>query len=179
MPERPHSFLHPFLPYFCAALVLAVSGLTYVQEPTQQELLNEVRALRAEVKELRGQLTAQTQPSKTQPTKEEQARTAADVMHDASVHHNVLDVEGFTAGHDDRGFIIQMPMGDSSSILGFSFRFAMQRITGKMGSTMEPNPIGKTDLRSACAKLTLDGNVFTPDLDISDHLGGRSQNRRL
>jgi hypothetical protein len=159
VPERPNSFLCRVLPYICIALFIGTCAFAHAQEPTQQQLLDEVRALRAEVKELRGQLTAQTQPSK-----EEQARAAADVMRDASLHGKMLDVEGFTAGHDQRGFIIQST--DGRFVLHPWFFIQVRDATnyredGKHNGT-EPDWQNGFEIRRA--KLILDGNAVTPDL---------------
>ena len=112
-------------------LSVAVGGAASVRaadipaeaNPSPQEMLQELRALRAEVKDLRGKLESQspaTQPATEIHTPDVASPNASaslesskrDLVRDADHRSIFADVQGFTAGYDPaKGFVIQSEDG--------------------------------------------------------------------
>jgi hypothetical protein len=128
---------------------------------TQQELLDEIRALRAKVDRLeQAQLDRQNAPDAKQAD-----ATAANVLQDADRRSQMLQAQGFTAGYDKGRFVIRSENGDFS----ISPQFQLQvRYTANYRAENAADPV---DGRSAVEdgfeirrmKMIFEGNVFGPD----------------
>ncbi|MDB5330643.1 MAG: phosphate-selective porin family protein [Phycisphaerales bacterium] len=138
---------------------------------TQQELLDEVRALRAEVKELRAKV-AESQPA-TQPASlprtapspagADSQETIDQLRRDADRRSTFADVEGLTAGYRrNTGFFIG---SEDGNFLLHPWAFVQvrnatnyrERATATEGDTQNGFELPRM-------KFILDGNIFSPDL---------------
>jgi hypothetical protein len=152
------------------AAVSGVVGMGATQllaaEPTQQELLNQIKALQAKVERLEksqeGQ-TAQTQPATTQTA---EATPAGSVLDDAEHRSNPLMMQGgsFTAGYNKGKFIIQDDAGNFvfHPNLQFMPRFAANNRDSAKHSGNDDDFQSGFEIRRM--KLGFDGNVFVPNL---------------
>ncbi|MDB5910484.1 MAG: hypothetical protein JWP34_4598, partial [Massilia sp.] len=98
----------------CCTGSSAWAGEKDAAAPTQQELLDEVRALRAEVKELRAKVaespppTQSASPPQTAPAEPDTRETIDRLRHDAAQYGDFTNVEGLTAGYSrNLGFFIR------------------------------------------------------------------------
>jgi hypothetical protein len=148
-----------------AGLLSAQTAPTPSSNPTQQELLDQVRALRSEVGELRSQLKAQqatTQPSASPAAASGGAVTANDLLRDIDRRQS-MDLAGLTAGWDPaKGFVIQ---SDDKNFLFHPWAFVQIRDTtnyrraGQTGGADDT----QTGLELPRMKMIFDGNIFTTD----------------
>ena len=142
--------------------------------PSEDQLLDEVRALRSEVKELRARLESQgpaTRPAATgrQPSvpSSEVVRPPIDntaLLRDADRRSELLDVQGLTAGYSrDTGFFIRNE--DGSSFL-HPWAFIQARYAGNYRENAKNGR--ESDFESGFElprmKFILDGNVLSTDI---------------
>lgn len=130
-------------------------------EPTTQDLLKEIRALKDKVQQLGATQAAQN----TQRVKEESPKTIGEVLNDADKRSQFLQSSGnFTAGYSKGKFILQDDSGNFvlHPWLQFQPRYVVNyREGGKQGGESDDAQSGFEIRRM---KLGFDGNVFTPDL---------------
>jgi hypothetical protein len=163
--------LAPLFAIGCASVTSLAAAPPDTTDPTTRELLDEVRALRAEVKELRSKV-ATTQPT-TEPallpqgqasTRErDEHETADQVIRDADRRSAMLDMSDVTAGYRrDLGFFIR---SDDGNFLLHPWAFIQIRYAAnyreKATATASDTQNGFELPRM---KFILDGNVFSPDL---------------
>src|SRR4051812_35948012 len=82
-----------------------VTGFAGAAEPTQQELMDELRALRAKVEQLEAKQQQQDQQQQqnrdaSRPSAKEVDATVNRVQSDADRQSQFLQAQGFTAGYD-------------------------------------------------------------------------------
>jgi len=138
-------------------------------DPATQQLLDEVRALRAEVKELRTRVTSQpaTQPSPAQGTAwapEPGSQEAADrLAHEAALRDGTFNVERLTAGYQrDLGFFIR---SEDGNFLLHPWAFVQIRdATNYSKNATATTSDTQNGFELPRMKFLLDGNVFSPDL---------------
>ena len=165
------------LPLFCAAVLAAAAPASHAgptTEPSTHELLDRIRALEAEVRDLKAH-RPETAPVPPPPATQATAPgpranlptdAAADaVLRDAERRSRLVGAPaGFTAGYlPDRGFILR---SEDGNFLFHPWAYVQVRNTttyredGKRGTD--------SDLQSGFelrrAKFILDGNAFSPDL---------------
>ena len=147
----------------CAAKTSFGAAQASAADPTTQQLLDEVRALRAEVKDLRGKVAA-TQPAsfpQSAPTRPGLQETADQVVHDAD--RSVSEISGITAGYKrDQGFFIR---SEDGNFLLHPWAFIQIR----NATTYRENATATTsDTQNGFdlprMKFILDGNILSPDL---------------
>jgi hypothetical protein len=145
--------------------------------PTQQELLDEVRALRSEVKDLHAQLNAQ-RPT-TQPASQSAAPFTAsddvaagglpaqaaptDAMLQDIDRRKSMDMTGISAGWDPaKGFVIR---SEDGNFLLHPWAFIQIRDTTnyRQGGKVGGGDTTDTGLELPRMKLILDGNIFSTD----------------
>jgi len=155
----------------CAAMS-AVVGLGVSQgraaEPTQQELLEQIKALQAKVERLEQQegQAAQARPATQAAEPSTTASTAGSVLDDAERRSNPMMMQGssFTAGYNKGKFLIQDDAGN------FVFHPNLQFMPRWAGNNRDNAKHGgeDSDFQSGFEirrlKLGFDGNVFTPNL---------------
>ena len=149
-----------------ACIAPAGAATSASSNPTQQELLEQVKALRSEVGQLRDQL--KTQQATTQPASPPDHSagggnpTPADLLRDIDRRQS-MDLPGLTAGWDpSKGFVIQ---SDDRSFLLHPWAFLQVRDTTNYRQAGRTGGGDTTDtgLELPRMKLVLDGNMFSPD----------------
>lgn len=143
-----------------AAVIGLGAGMTArAAEPTQQELVDKLRALEAKVR----QLEANEQKNADAPDPRRVDAAAGDVVRDANKRSQLLDSEGFTAGYSEGKFILRS--ADGKFLLHPSFQMQFRDVSNfrednkNQGSDNFDNGF---ELRRM--KIGFDGNVFSPDL---------------
>lgn len=155
---------------FCLAIGLLASARVCPAQVApaagdQQQLLDEVRRLRAEVQELRNQVNGGAAPAARPANAVEDAgATTAQMLRDADARSQMLDMSPMTAGYvSGKGFVVR---SDDGNFLLHPWAFVQVRNTtnyrehGKHGT--------QGDLENGFEvprmKFILDGNVVSKDL---------------
>jgi len=134
----------------------------------QQELLEEVRRLQAEVRELKAQVSANapaTRPAVSQEPLQERARqTTEEMIRDANLRSERLDMSSIATGYlKGKGFLIS---SDDGNFLLHPWAFIQvrnatnYRENGKHGHESDT----ENGFELPRMKFILDGNVLSPDL---------------
>jgi len=135
-------------------------------DPTSQELLDEVRALRTEVKELRAQVggpQSTTQPSPTAIQMPATQDTMNQMAQDADKHSQLADMEGLTAGYSpSKGFIIRSD--DGNFLLHPWVYVQIRNATNYRENATATSSDTENGFELPRAKFILDGNIVSPDL---------------
>jgi hypothetical protein len=136
--------------------------------PSQQELLNEVRALRAEVDQLKADQTAKPANAVSAPSPDRDvAATKAAVEKDADANRpfSFADAAAIT-GYDGKGFVLSDESGNNVLRPGYILQVrnvAEWRQNGKTNG-----PASQDDFEDGWevrrAKFYFTGNLFSPDL---------------
>jgi phosphate-selective porin OprO/OprP len=155
--------------------VLGIGSVASAAEPTQQELVEQIKALQQKVEQLearQGQ-AQQQQPATTQAAQE---ATLDTVLRDAERRSSgfgagapsMLQSEGFTAGYHNKKFLIQDAKGDF--VLNPNIQFQARYIGNFRSENLaDPDNDASTDefqsgFELRRLKLAFDGNVFGPGL---------------
>src|SRR5947207_1594872 len=89
------------------------AGQTKPADPSTQELLDQVHALRAQVEQLQAKIAASQPESAAATTERVDRETVNQVLRDAAARQPLADIGGLTAGHSpDIGFIIRSEDGN-------------------------------------------------------------------
>ncbi len=147
------------------AKVLATSGLfvsaAYAAEPTQQELLDEVRALRAKV----DRLEQSRAKHENRLSEKEVDAVIENVIRDADGRSQLLDAGGFTAGYNKGKFIVRSD--DGNFTLNPNFQFQLRYVANYRQEDAAGNVDGdattESGLEISRMKMVFEGNVFGPD----------------
>jgi hypothetical protein len=147
-----------------AGAVGAVSLLgstAHAADPTQQELMDELKALRAKVERLEA---AQAQQEK-KPDPAEVRQTIDDVLRDADRRSQLLQATGFTAGYNKNRFIIQSEDGNFSlsPTIQFQLRYATNYREEDADNAIDGDATSEHGFEVRRLKLAFEGNVFSPD----------------
>ncbi len=135
-------------------------------DPTSRELLDEVRALRSEVKELRAQVaTAQstTRPSAAVVQAPTNQDTMNQIVQDAGQHSQFADMEGLASGYDpNKGFVIR---SDDGNFLFHPWVFVQIRnATNYRENATATTSDTENGFELPRAKFIIDGNLVSPNL---------------
>ncbi len=162
-------------PAIVLAVVTTVGGMSRAAGPaastsqgSQQELLDEVRALRAEVdalKAARGQEAAPVAAKAGDPSNDVAATTAA-VEKDADARPFSFAAASAVTGYDGKGFVLADESGNNVFRPGYVLQIRNNtdwRESGK-GRTRAAQDDTENGWEIRRAKIYLTGNVFTPDL---------------
>jgi hypothetical protein len=130
-------------------------------EPTTQELLEELKALRAKVEQLEAAQARQD----GQPEASEVGATVDRVLRDADRRSQLLQPAGFTAGYTKDKFVIQSEDGDFSLSPSFQFqaRYVLNYRDEDAPTEVAGDAANESGLEIRRMKVTFDGNVFGPD----------------
>jgi hypothetical protein len=142
-------------------LLVLVAGSAPAAEPTQQELLNELQALRAKVEKLEA---AQTQQSNRLTAAEVDA-VVRNVLEDADQRSQLFQVQGFTAGHNKGRFTIQSEDGNFvlQPLFQLQLRYVVNYREEDADNSIDGNAATEDGFEVSRMKLILEGNVFSPD----------------
>ena len=145
----------------------AAAGSARAAEPTQQELIDELRALRAKVEQLEAkQQQQQQQPGQqaTQPSGKEVDATVDGVLRDADARSHLLQAQGFTAGYD-KGFVIRSEDGNFVLRPGIQFqaRYVADYREEDADNAIDGDATTESGFEIRRLKFALEGNVFGPD----------------
>jgi hypothetical protein len=173
--------------------VLGLCSGAAAAEPSQQELVDQVRALQSKVEQLEArQHPAQSQPAQSQPPQSQpapsqparaietrpedfatgDAATVGSVLSDAERRSNpqapkLLQPEGFTAGYTHGRFIIQDASGNFTlnPNLQFQARYVFNyRESDAAGNADGGDNNSQDGFEIRRMKFAFDGNLFGPDL---------------
>jgi hypothetical protein len=136
-------------------------GAAAAAEPTKQELLQQINALKAQVDKLQARQQASEQANDARNV----AATADALMRDAKQHSQLLDVEGFTAGYtSDKGFVLKTT--DNKFLLHPWFQLQFRNVTNFREDSKQKGTTDDTQngFEVRRMKFGFDGNVFSPDL---------------
>jgi len=139
---------------------------TQPAESPQQQLLDEVKALRAEVAELKAKQETQSAPAATTQPQPAAAATDATIERagrDADGHTRFMDMEGLTAGYvRNQGFIIR---SDDGNFLLHPWAYIQVRnATNYREKATATTSDTENGFELSRMKFILDGNVISPDL---------------
>lgn len=146
--------MHGMLPALLAGAVGLGATAAWAAEPSQQELMAQIKQLQDKVAALETK----------QASGKDVDATVAQLLADADRRSQLLQVEGFTAGYSaDRGFILRDAQGDF--LLHPYLQFQLRNVTNWREN-------GKSDGRDNWdngfeirrMKFGVDGNVFGPKL---------------
>ena len=143
-------------------------GTASAAEPTQQEMLEQIKALQAKVEQLearQGQQAPQTQAATTQPT--EQGATVDSVLRDAERRSSpsMLQSGGFTAGYSKNKFMIQDEAGNFTLNPNFQFQFRhVANFRGDDQADGEGDDVIQSGFEIRRLKFAFDGTLFGPAL---------------
>jgi hypothetical protein len=154
--------------FFCCLATTASFAQTSPkdQDRQQQELIDQVNALRTEVRELRAQLNGR--PPQTQPSApaalQDPVLTTEQMLRDVDRHTNLMDWTDTTAGFiKSKGFYIR---SDDGNFLLHPWAFVQVRNAtnyrqyGKRGNDSDT----ENGFELPRMKFILDGNILSPDL---------------
>ncbi len=139
--------------------VLAFGAVALAGEPTQQQLLEQMKVLQSKVERLEAK---QEQTAKAADTREVDA-TADRVLKDAERRSQLLaDGEGFTAGYSKGKFLIQSADGNFYFHPGLIFQ--VRNAVNFRDNAKNGGDDFQEGFEIRRAKFSFDGNVFTKDL---------------
>jgi hypothetical protein len=129
--------------------------------PTQRELMAELKALRAKV----DQLEARQSNQEKRFSQAEVDAAVTDVLRDSNKRSKLLEVEGFTAGHDKGRFILQSADGNFSLIPSFQFqaRYTTDYREEDGNNAVDGGAHTESGFEIRRMKFTFEGNVLGPD----------------
>ena len=148
--------------------LLGTTSTASANEPTQAELIEQIKALQNKVEALEAgqQSTAQRLDSR------EVDATVAGVLRDADARSQFLQSQGFTAGYNKGKFLIQSE--DGNFVLNPSVQFQFRYVANfrdQASQTSGTPPVTEQDpdniesgFEVRRLKLSLTGNVFAPDV---------------
>lgn len=139
----------------------AASAANAGDEPSQQELMDELKALRAKVEQLE---QAQGKQQEKLDAKEVDA-TVDSVLRDADRRSELLQAQGFTAGYTNGKFIIQSEDGNFriNPNLQLQFRYNTNYREEDAANSIDGDAHTESGFEVRRMKLTFEGNVFSPD----------------
>ena len=161
--------------------VLGTTSLAAAAEPTQQELLEQIRALQSKVEQLeaRQQQQAaqqqqqaaqqqQSQPQQQAPAADEKGATVDSVLRDAERRSSpaLLQSEGFTAGYSHGKFLIQDAAGNFvlNPNVQFQFRYVANFRKDDAADSDDGENAFDDGFEIRRLKFAFDGSVFGPAL---------------
>ncbi len=144
------------------SLGMSASGALAGQaDPTTQELIGQINALKAQVEKLES--TQKTQ--ETRLTAKEVDATVGQVLSDADRRSQLMQASGFTAGYSKGKFIIQSE--DGNFVLNPGIQMQARYVVNYRdeNAANEIDGVAKTEegLELRRMKLSFEGNVFGPD----------------
>jgi hypothetical protein len=162
--------------------IVGLTSAASAAEPTQQELMDQIKALQAKVDQMearQNQAASQTQPASTQPTAAQpgttqpaeqpagQGASVDSVLRDAERRSSpsFLQGGGLTAGYQHNRFTIQDEKGDF--VLNPSFQFQFRHVADfRSDDTAAGNGSDTIDsgFEVRRMKLIFEGNAFGPNL---------------
>ena len=156
-----------------AAGVCGFGGIAAAAEPTQQELIDQVKALTAKVEQLEAAQRPQFQPEQrreegaARPAEGLPDATVSSVLRDADLRSNpvMLQAGDFTAGYSKGKFLIQDAKGDF--VLNPNFQFQARYIFNNRDSAVAAgggDSVSQDGFEIRRMKFIFDGNLFGPDL---------------
>jgi hypothetical protein len=151
-----------------AALIAGCIGLTSSsvstfaseENPTQQELMDQIRALKAQVEKLEAAQVAQQSKLESQDA----SRTVEQVLSDADRRSQLLQATGFTAGYNKGKFVIQSEDGNFllNPQLQFQMRYVYNYRDEDAGDPVDGDATNESGFEVRRLKLNFEGNVFSP-----------------
>ena len=137
-------------------------GAAYAaEEPSQQELMDQINALKAQV----DRLQANQQAQQEKLTARDVDATVERVLRDAEQRSQLLQASGFTAGYDKGKFKIQSE--DGNFLLNPNFQLQVRYVYNNREEDAEDTFEGDSDNESGFEirrmKFAFEGNVFSPN----------------
>jgi hypothetical protein len=140
--------------------VLGLASVASAAEPTQAELMQQIKNLQTKVEALEAKQQATTQRIDSR----EVDATVNSVLHDADDRSKFMQAQGFTAGYNKGKFLIQSEDGNFTLHPNFQFqpRYAANYRENSKQAGSESDTQAGFEIRRM--KFGFDGNVFSPDL---------------
>jgi hypothetical protein len=146
-----------------ASFGLGSSGLAFGAdaEPTTQELIEQINALKSQVEQLQSAQESQ----ENRLTAQEVDRTMREVLEDADRRSELMQMQGFTAGYSKGKFIIQSEDGNFvlNPQLQMQLRYIVNYREEDANNEIDGQPKTEEGLELRRMKLAFEGNVFSPD----------------
>ncbi|MEM6314772.1 MAG: porin, partial [Planctomycetota bacterium] len=137
------------------------------EEPSSAELLEKIEELQKQVEQLQ---ETQEETSEQLSAAEVDAAVSR-VLDDAEARSELLSMQGFTAGHDGKGFVLKDDSGDNKLNLGFQFQFRwvsnlMDGEDGDFGTGSFDSDefVSDEGFQMRRVRLKAKGNVISPKL---------------
>jgi hypothetical protein len=129
-------------------------------EPSQQELMDQLKSLQAKIERLEANQNQQQQAGNAKS----QDATLDSVLKDAERRSQLMQAEGFTAGYSKGKFLIQDASGNF--VMNPNFQFQIRHVTNFRDEDAADggDEAIESGLEIRRMKIAFDGNVFTPDL---------------
>jgi hypothetical protein len=143
-------------------------------EPTQQELMDELQALRAKVEQLEAAQTRQAEKL----TAQEVDATVDAVLRDADRRSQLLQAQGFTAGYTKGRFTLQSEDGNFvlQPLFQMQLRYATNYREEDAANSIDGDASTEHGFEVARMKLIFEGNVFSPDTKYKFQWGSNRNN---
>ena len=139
----------------------AVAFAADKEQPSQQQLMEQINALKAQV----DQLQARQQAQQDRLTAREVDATVDSVLSDAERRSQLLQASGFTAGYNKGKFVIQSE--DGNFLLNPNFQLQVRYVYNYREEDAEDTFAGDATNESGFEirrmKVAFEGNVFSPN----------------
>ncbi len=132
------------------------STIAWAAEPTTVELMEQIKQLQSKVSEMEGR---QNNLSDAQV-----GATIDSVLRDAERRSQLLQMEGFTAGHDGKNFVLRSSDGNYSLSPQFQFQFRNTTNWTEDGSDGGDDDESVNGFEIRRMKVAFVGNAISPDL---------------
>ena len=132
------------------------STIAWAAEPTTGEMMDQIKSLQSKVSQLEGRATTMSDA--------QVGATIDSVLRDAEKRSQLLQMEGFTAGHDGKHFVLKSADGaySLSPQFQFQFRHTLNWTQDAKDGGNEDEIIKGFEIRRM--KLAFVGNAISPDL---------------
>ena len=148
-------------------VLLGAAPAASAAEPSQQELLDQVKALQAKVERLEAQQQQQSQQSpQVQQSGAGPAATVDGVLRDADRRSQLLQPSGFTAGVDRGQIVIRSEDGNFEIVPNFQFqaRYALNYREEDNDNPVNGHANVQDGFEISRMKIAFDGHAFSPNL---------------
>jgi len=144
------------IPAVVAGALGIASSIAWGAEPTTSELMDQIKQLQSKVSEMEGRQNTMSDA--------QVGATIDSVLKDAEKRSQLLQMEGFTAGHDGKNFVLKSADGaySLSPRFQFQFRHTLNWSQDAKNGGEDDETIKGFEIRRM--KVAFVGNAISPDL---------------